>query len=52
MKKAIFQKYSNKSPGPDRFGSGFYIAACPIVGEDVTNAVLDFFQEKQESETN
>jgi len=44
VKKAIFQIDSNKSPGPDGFGSGFYKSAWPIVGEDVTNAVLEFFQ--------
>ncbi|WMV07590.1 hypothetical protein MTR67_000975 [Solanum verrucosum] len=36
----MFQIDSNKSPGPDGFGSGFYRAAWSIVGEDVTSAVL------------
>ncbi|KAH0723423.1 hypothetical protein KY289_006467 [Solanum tuberosum] len=44
VKKAIFQIDSNKSPGPDGFGSGFYKAAWSIVGQDVTIAALDFFR--------
>ncbi|KAH0664807.1 hypothetical protein KY285_026013 [Solanum tuberosum] len=44
VKTTMFQIDSNKSPGPDGFGSGFYKAAWSIVGQDVTTAVLEFFQ--------
>uniref|UniRef100_A0A0V0IRY0 Putative ovule protein n=1 Tax=Solanum chacoense TaxID=4108 RepID=A0A0V0IRY0_SOLCH len=40
----MFQIDSNKSLGPNGFGSGFYRAAWSIVGEGVTSAVLEFFQ--------
>lgn len=40
VKKAMFRIDTNKSPGPDGFGSGFYKAAWSIVGKDITNAVL------------
>ncbi|KAL0396414.1 UNVERIFIED_CONTAM: hypothetical protein Scaly_0089800 [Sesamum calycinum] len=33
----------DKAPGPDGFSSGFYKAAWPIVGEEVSKAILDFF---------
>ncbi|XP_019236521.1 PREDICTED: uncharacterized protein LOC109216785 [Nicotiana attenuata] len=44
VKQAMFQIDNNKSPGPERFGSGFYKAAWSIVGRDITEAVLEFFQ--------
>lgn len=44
MKKIVFKINRIWSPGPDGFGSCFYIAAWGIVGQDVTSAVLDFFQ--------
>ncbi|KAH0708583.1 hypothetical protein KY290_010055 [Solanum tuberosum] len=44
VKKAMFQIDSYKSLGPDGFGSGFYRAAWSIVGEDITSAVIEFFQ--------
>ncbi|XP_015159339.1 uncharacterized protein [Solanum tuberosum] len=40
----MFQIYSTKSPGPEGYDSGFYKAAWSLVGEDVTNAVQEFFQ--------
>ncbi|XP_019254086.1 PREDICTED: uncharacterized protein LOC109232821 [Nicotiana attenuata] len=40
----MFQINSNKSPGPDGYGSGFYNASWKIVGQDVTEAVMEFFQ--------
>ncbi|KAL0455418.1 UNVERIFIED_CONTAM: hypothetical protein Slati_0881000 [Sesamum latifolium] len=33
----------DKSPGPDGYSSGFFKVALPIVGDEVTRAVLDFF---------
>lgn len=43
VKKAMYSINKNKSPGPDGYGSGFYKDAWDIVGEEVTEAVLDFF---------
>ncbi|XP_060202744.1 uncharacterized protein LOC132631162 [Lycium barbarum] len=43
VKQAIFTIDSNKSPGPNGFGSGFYKAAWSIVGSDITEEVLDYF---------
>ncbi|KAH0738380.1 hypothetical protein KY290_037085 [Solanum tuberosum] len=44
VKKAIFSIGSNKSPGPDGYGSDFYKKAWKVVGNDVTEAVLQFFR--------
>ena len=44
MKKPIFKIDTNKSSGPDGCGSGFYKSSSQIVGENVTNAVLEFFK--------
>ncbi|XP_019232101.1 PREDICTED: uncharacterized protein LOC109212859 [Nicotiana attenuata] len=44
VKQAMFQIDSNKSPGPNGFGSDFYKATRPIVGGDITEAKLEFFQ--------
>nr|XP_009780318.1 PREDICTED: uncharacterized protein LOC104229377 [Nicotiana sylvestris] len=44
VKQAMFQIDINKSPGPYGFGSGFYKAAWPIVGGDITETILEFFQ--------
>ncbi|KAL0455067.1 UNVERIFIED_CONTAM: hypothetical protein Slati_0845900 [Sesamum latifolium] len=33
----------DKSPGPDGYSSGFFKVAWPIIGNRVTQAVLDFF---------
>ncbi|KAL2240782.1 UNVERIFIED_CONTAM: hypothetical protein Sindi_0719400 [Sesamum indicum] len=33
----------DKAPGPDGYSSGFFKAAWPVVGKEVTRAVLDFF---------
>ncbi|KAL0345689.1 UNVERIFIED_CONTAM: hypothetical protein Sradi_4400200 [Sesamum radiatum] len=40
---AFFDIAEEKSPGPDGYSSGFFKAAWPIVGEEVTRAILDFF---------
>ncbi|KAL2252872.1 UNVERIFIED_CONTAM: hypothetical protein Sindi_0081900 [Sesamum indicum] len=43
VKLAVFDIAEDKAPGPDGYSSGFYKAAWPIVGTEVTRAVLDFF---------
>ncbi|KAL0293633.1 UNVERIFIED_CONTAM: hypothetical protein Sradi_6926200 [Sesamum radiatum] len=43
VKMAFFDIAEEKSPGPDGYSSGFFKAAWPIVGEEVTRAILDFF---------
>ncbi|XP_022040984.1 uncharacterized protein LOC110943550 [Helianthus annuus] len=43
VKKAMFSIGSDKAPGPDGFTAGFFKAAWPIIGSEVSNAVMDFF---------
>ncbi|KAL2237534.1 UNVERIFIED_CONTAM: Transposon TX1 uncharacterized protein [Sesamum indicum] len=43
VKLAMFDIVEDKAPGPDGYSSGFYKAAWPVVGAEVTRAVLDFF---------
>ncbi|KAL2246082.1 UNVERIFIED_CONTAM: hypothetical protein Sindi_2876400 [Sesamum indicum] len=43
VKQALFDIAEDKAPGPDGYSSGFFKAAWPVVGEEVTRAVLDFF---------
>ncbi|KAL0290050.1 UNVERIFIED_CONTAM: Retrovirus-related Pol polyprotein from type-2 retrotransposable element R2DM, partial [Sesamum radiatum] len=43
VKKAMFDIEEDKAPGPDGFSSGFIKAAWPIVGEDISKAIMDFF---------
>ncbi|KAL2224389.1 UNVERIFIED_CONTAM: hypothetical protein Sindi_3015200 [Sesamum indicum] len=43
VKQAVFDITEDKAPGPDGYSSGFFKAAWPIVGQEVTSAVLDFF---------
>ncbi|KAL2237570.1 UNVERIFIED_CONTAM: hypothetical protein Sindi_0948700 [Sesamum indicum] len=38
-----FTPADDKAPGPDGYSSGFFKAAWPIVGQEVSSAVLDFF---------
>ncbi|KAL2905400.1 LINE-1 retrotransposable element ORF2 protein [Bienertia sinuspersici] len=44
VKDAIFSIHGDKSPGPDGFGTHFYKHNWDLIGEEVTNAVLDFFK--------
>ncbi|KAL2251391.1 UNVERIFIED_CONTAM: hypothetical protein Sindi_2261400 [Sesamum indicum] len=43
VKQAVFDIDEDKAPGPHGFSLGFYKAAWPIVGPQVTEAILDFF---------
>ncbi|CAN0885767.1 Transposon TX1 uncharacterized 149 kDa protein [Linum grandiflorum] len=43
IRKALFSIPNKKSPGPDGFSSCFFKNDWPLVGEEVTEAVLDFF---------
>ncbi|KAL2252021.1 UNVERIFIED_CONTAM: hypothetical protein Sindi_2324400, partial [Sesamum indicum] len=40
---SVFDIADDKAPGPDGYSSRFFKAAWPVVGEEVTRAVLDFF---------
>ncbi|KAK4384408.1 hypothetical protein Sango_3063800 [Sesamum angolense] len=43
VKTAMFDIEEDKAPGPDGFSSGFYKAAWPIVGKEISKAIMDFF---------
>ncbi|KAL0439785.1 UNVERIFIED_CONTAM: hypothetical protein Slati_2461500 [Sesamum latifolium] len=43
VKQAVFDIDETKAPGPDGYSSGFFKAVWPIVGREVTQAILDFF---------
>ncbi|KAL0455426.1 UNVERIFIED_CONTAM: LINE-1 reverse transcriptase [Sesamum latifolium] len=43
IKQAVFDIDESKAPGPDGYSSGFFKAAWPIVGEEVTRAIMEFF---------
>ncbi|XP_022003175.1 uncharacterized protein LOC110900598 [Helianthus annuus] len=43
VKQAMFSIGENKAPGPDGYTSAFFKNAWDIVGDEVTNAILDFF---------
>ncbi|KAL0416766.1 UNVERIFIED_CONTAM: hypothetical protein Slati_3508500 [Sesamum latifolium] len=40
----VFQINEDKAPGPDGYSAAFFKAAWPVVGEEMTQAVLEFFQ--------
>ncbi|KAL0285129.1 UNVERIFIED_CONTAM: hypothetical protein Sradi_7182200 [Sesamum radiatum] len=44
IKLAVFDIDEVKAPGPDGYSSGFSKAAWPVVGEEVTRAVMEFFR--------
>ncbi|KAK4384464.1 putative ribonuclease H protein [Sesamum angolense] len=43
VKDAFFDIAEDKAPGPDGYSSGFYKAAWPVIGDEVVNAILEFF---------
>ncbi|KAL2253090.1 UNVERIFIED_CONTAM: hypothetical protein Sindi_0103700 [Sesamum indicum] len=43
VKFAIFDISTDKAPGPDRYTLGFYQAAWPIVGAEVTQAIRECY---------
>ncbi|KAL2224348.1 UNVERIFIED_CONTAM: hypothetical protein Sindi_3088400 [Sesamum indicum] len=43
VKQAVFDITEDKTPGPDGYSSSFFKAAWPIVGQEVTKAVMNFF---------
>ncbi|KAK4381744.1 Retrovirus-related Pol polyprotein from type-2 retrotransposable element R2DM, partial [Sesamum angolense] len=44
VKIAFFDIEEDKAPIPDGFSSGFFKAAWPVVGEEVSKAIIDFFK--------
>ncbi|KAL0293769.1 UNVERIFIED_CONTAM: Retrovirus-related Pol polyprotein from type-2 retrotransposable element R2DM [Sesamum angustifolium] len=44
VKTAFFDIEEDKAPGPDGFSSGFFKAAWPVVGGEVSKAIIDFFR--------
>ncbi|KAL2934807.1 LINE-1 reverse transcriptase-like protein [Bienertia sinuspersici] len=44
VKNALFSIDGGKSPGPDGFNSSFFKLSWPILGNEISVAVLDFFQ--------
>ncbi|XP_062103701.1 uncharacterized protein LOC133814803 [Humulus lupulus] len=45
VKNAMFSISSIKSPGPDGYGSGFFKAMWNELGDDISDAILGFFQQ-------
>ncbi|KAL0318219.1 UNVERIFIED_CONTAM: Transposon TX1 uncharacterized protein [Sesamum calycinum] len=43
VKTTVFDIEEDRAPGPDGYSSGFFKAAWPVVGEEITAAVMDFF---------
>ncbi|KAL0420553.1 UNVERIFIED_CONTAM: hypothetical protein Slati_3078200 [Sesamum latifolium] len=43
IKQAVFDIDEDKAPGPDGYSSGFFKVAWPVIGKEVTLAILDFF---------
>ncbi|KAL0439658.1 UNVERIFIED_CONTAM: LINE-1 reverse transcriptase [Sesamum latifolium] len=43
VKEALFDNGEDKAPGPDGFSSGFFKAAWPVIGDEVTATIQDFF---------
>ncbi|KAL2252863.1 UNVERIFIED_CONTAM: Transposon TX1 uncharacterized protein [Sesamum indicum] len=43
VKNVVFDISEDKALGPDGYSSGFFKAAWPVVGTEITRAVLNFF---------
>jgi hypothetical protein len=43
VRKTLFSMNPNKAPGPDGFSVGFFHKVWSIVGEDVIEAIMEFF---------
>ena len=41
---ALFSMDSNKTPGPDGFGAGFFKTYWPLLKSDLFNSVVEFFR--------
>ncbi|KAL0455709.1 UNVERIFIED_CONTAM: LINE-1 reverse transcriptase [Sesamum latifolium] len=44
IKETMFEIVEDSAPGPDGYTSAFFKAAWPIVGNDIVNAIDDFFK--------
>ncbi|KAJ0434465.1 putative RNA-directed DNA polymerase [Helianthus annuus] len=43
VRKAMFSIGADKAPGPDGYTSAFFKGAWSVIGEEVSNAIIDFF---------
>jgi hypothetical protein len=51
VKKALFQMFPTKAPGPDGFPAHFFQRHWDICGEDITRAVLDIVRGNESTES-
>ncbi|KAL0286117.1 UNVERIFIED_CONTAM: hypothetical protein Sangu_2747800 [Sesamum angustifolium] len=47
VKTVVFDIDEDRAPGPDGYSSGFFKAAWPVIGDELTAAVTDFFSTGQ-----
>ncbi|KAL0444841.1 UNVERIFIED_CONTAM: hypothetical protein Slati_2206800 [Sesamum latifolium] len=43
VKAAVFDIEEDKAPGPDGYSAAFYKVAWPMIGDELTSAIQDFF---------
>jgi hypothetical protein len=43
IQQVVLSMNRSKAPGPDGFSAGFFQQDWPIVGEDVYDAIMEFF---------